>query len=111
MFKCHICGSKGSRTEYVNEIFNISEKLRLVENVPATVCDRCEEALFSSETAENIRVMLNGEDKPVRSVFFRCVFCNHSGGYEAIGAYSFSIDTRYQARDGIALPSGLESLT
>ena len=68
MFKCHVCGSQSSHTEYVSEIFNIGGKLHLVENVPATICDRCEEALFSSETAENIRVMLNGEDKPVRSV-------------------------------------------
>ena len=68
MFKCHVCGSEDSRTEYTNEIFNIEGKLYLVEDIPAKVCSRCGEEVFSTETTERIRLMLHGENKPVRSI-------------------------------------------
>jgi HTH-type transcriptional regulator / antitoxin MqsA len=68
MFKCHVCGSEDSRTEYVNEVFNIDGNFYLVEGIPATVCARCGEEVFSRETTDQIRVMLHGENKPVRSV-------------------------------------------
>jgi hypothetical protein len=50
MFKCHVCGSSESHPEYVNEIFEIGNKFYLVENIPAIVCSRCGEEIFSSET-------------------------------------------------------------
>jgi HTH-type transcriptional regulator / antitoxin MqsA len=75
MFKCQVCGSNNSHTEYVSEVFNINGKFNLVERIPATVCDgeafqgkRCEEELFSRETTKQIRVMLHGQPQPVRSV-------------------------------------------
>jgi HTH-type transcriptional regulator / antitoxin MqsA len=68
MFKCHVCGSEESHTEYIGEIFNINGAFHLVEHVPATVCDRCGEEVFSRETTEKIRVMLHNENKPIRSV-------------------------------------------
>jgi HTH-type transcriptional regulator / antitoxin MqsA len=68
MFKCQVCGSNNSHTEYVSEVFNINGKFHLVESIPATVCDRCGEELFSRETTEQIRVMLHGQPQPVRSV-------------------------------------------
>jgi HTH-type transcriptional regulator / antitoxin MqsA len=68
MFKCQVCGSNNSHTEYVSEVFNINGKFHLVERIPATVCDRCGEELFSRETTERIRVMLHGQPQPVRSV-------------------------------------------
>jgi HTH-type transcriptional regulator / antitoxin MqsA len=68
MFKCDVCGSEESHTEYVSEIFNINGAFHLVEHVPATVCDRCGEEVFSRETTERIRVMLHEENKPIRSV-------------------------------------------
>jgi HTH-type transcriptional regulator / antitoxin MqsA len=68
MFKCHVCSSEESHTEYISEIFNINGAFHLVENVPASVCDRCGEEVFSRETTERIRVMLNEENKPIRSV-------------------------------------------
>ena len=39
----------------------------LVEDIPASVCLRCGEATFSRQTTEQVRRMLNGEAKPVRS--------------------------------------------
>ncbi len=68
MFKCHVCGSQEYHIEYVSEVFNIQGKFQLVENIPAKVCSRCGEEVFSRETTEGIRVMLHGEDKPVRSI-------------------------------------------
>lgn len=68
MLMCHVCGSNNSRTEHVSEVFDIDGKFHLVENIPATVCSRCGEEAFSRETTERIRVMLHGENKPVRSI-------------------------------------------
>lgn len=68
MFKCQVCGSEQSHTEYVSEVFDIDGKFHLVESIPATVCDRCGEETFSRETTEQVRVMLHGQQQPVRSV-------------------------------------------
>lgn len=68
MFKCHVCGSEGSHGTYVSEVFNINGKFHLVEDIPAMVCDRCQEEVFSRETTERIRLMLHGKEKPIRSI-------------------------------------------
>ena len=68
MFKCHVCGSEESHQELVNEIFQINGSFYLVEQIPATVCDRCGEEIFSRETTERIRVMLHSEAKPIKSI-------------------------------------------
>jgi HTH-type transcriptional regulator / antitoxin MqsA len=68
MFKCHVCGSEDSRPEHINEIFNIDGTFHLVEKIPTTVCCRCQEEIFSSETMEQIREMLHGKAQPVRSI-------------------------------------------
>jgi YgiT-type zinc finger domain-containing protein len=65
---CHICGSNHFSEELVNETFEIKGKLILVERIPAKVCSRCGEIMFSSETAENIRLMLNSHQKPNKSI-------------------------------------------
>ncbi len=68
MFKCHVCGSEDARTEYVNEIFNIDGSFYLVERIPATVCCRCGEEIFTRQTMEQIRLMLHSKTQPVRSI-------------------------------------------
>lgn len=68
MFKCHVCGSTSSHLDHVSEVFNINGKFHLVEGIPATVCDRCGEELFSRETTERIRLMLHSQQQPARSV-------------------------------------------
>ena len=68
MFKCHVCNSNNSQTEYTNEVFKIGGKFYLVEHIPVTVCSNCGEEVFSRETTERIRVMLHGKKKPVRSI-------------------------------------------
>lgn len=68
MFKCHVCHSEESQSELVNEIFNVNGKFYLVEDIPATVCSRCGEEVFSRETTERIRAMLQGNAEPTKSI-------------------------------------------
>ncbi len=68
MFKCHVCGSTASRQEFVDEVFRIEGHLVLVENIPATVCARCGETIFSRETAETVRRLVRERRKPIKSV-------------------------------------------
>ncbi|MEW5938906.1 MAG: YgiT-type zinc finger protein [Chloroflexota bacterium] len=68
MFKCHVCGSTESRTELVSEIFQIDGKPVLVESIPAQVCARCGEEIFSKETTEKVRLIVRGRRKPIKSV-------------------------------------------
>ena len=68
MFRCHVCGSGESHSEVVSEVFNIQGKFYLVENIPATVCSRCGEEVFSRETTDRIRVMLHRQEQPIKSI-------------------------------------------
>ncbi len=68
MSRCYVCGSSDFTENLVNETFEIDGKLILVENIPAKVCDRCGEIIFSGETGENIRLMLNSDRQPTRSI-------------------------------------------
>ncbi|MBV6400592.1 MAG: hypothetical protein CNIPEHKO_00885 [Anaerolineales bacterium] len=68
MFKCHVCGSTDYREELVNEVFQIDGKPVLVEKIPAQVCTRCGEEIFSRETTEKVRLLVHGKAKPIKSV-------------------------------------------
>jgi HTH-type transcriptional regulator / antitoxin MqsA len=68
MFECHVCKSNEASEELVNEVFQIDGKTVLVENIPAKVCGRCGELVFSQETTEKIRQMLHGDSKPIKSI-------------------------------------------
>jgi YgiT-type zinc finger domain-containing protein len=68
MFKCHTCGSTEGRQELVKEVFQLEGEFVLVENIPATVCVRCGEAIFSRETAERVRLLVRSRRKPLKSV-------------------------------------------
>ena len=68
MFNCHVCGSTESRVELVSEIFQIDGQPVLVENIPAQVCARCGEEIFSRETTEKVRLIVHGKMKPIKSV-------------------------------------------
>ncbi len=67
MFKCHVCGGTTAKSEWVSEVFEIDGRRVLVERIPAQVCERCGEAVFSAETAERIRRLVHGEGEPVRT--------------------------------------------
>lgn len=68
MFKCHVCGSTESHEGLVSEIFQLDGKPVLVENIPAQVCLRCGEEIFSRETTEKVRQIVHGKKKPIKSV-------------------------------------------
>lgn len=68
MFRCDVCGSTEAKKEYINEIFRIDNKPVLVEHIPAMVCVRCGEEIFSRETTERIRRMVHGKAQPVKSI-------------------------------------------
>lgn len=68
MFNCYNCGSEKFTSQLVNETFDIEGKLILVENIPAQVCSRCGEITFSGETAEKVRLIVQGKTKPIKSI-------------------------------------------
>lgn len=68
MFRCHVCGSTEARRELVNKVFQIDGRPVLVENIPATVCQRCGEKSFDRITTERVRRLVHGEAKPVKTV-------------------------------------------
>ena len=68
MFKCHVCGHDTAKSERVSEVFNLNGRRVLVERIPALVCGHCGEATFSRETTEQIRQMLHGTQRPVKTV-------------------------------------------
>jgi len=64
MFKCHVCGSTNAHQELVSEVFQIDGKPVLVEKIPAQVCERCGEEIFSKETVEKVRLLaLAGQNR------------------------------------------------
>lgn len=68
MFRCHVCGSTTAREDFVNEVFQIDHRHLLVEHIPATICERCGEKIFSRETTEKIRRLIHGKTQSVKSV-------------------------------------------
>jgi HTH-type transcriptional regulator / antitoxin MqsA len=68
MFECHVCGNKIDRTELVSEVFDIEGRRVLVERIPARVCARCGEAVFSPEIVEKIRMLVHSETHPIKTV-------------------------------------------
>jgi HTH-type transcriptional regulator / antitoxin MqsA len=67
MFKCHVCGGATARDELVSEVFTIGGRRVLVERIPAQVCARCGEPVFSHETTEQIRRLVH-DTHPTRTV-------------------------------------------
>lgn len=68
MFKCHVCGSTQYSEEHVSHIFQTDGKPVQVENIPAQVCRRCGEEIFSKETTEKVRLLVHSKAKPAKSV-------------------------------------------
>ena len=68
MFKCPVCGCADSRKERVKDVFQVNGRYVLVNDVPAIVCQRCGEESVSSETAERVRLLVNGDCQPKRTV-------------------------------------------
>jgi HTH-type transcriptional regulator/antitoxin MqsA len=68
MFECNVCGSERTRKQHTSQVFEINGRCVLVENIPALVCERCDDASFDIEVGERIRTMIHGASKPNRSI-------------------------------------------
>jgi HTH-type transcriptional regulator / antitoxin MqsA len=68
MFQCHNCASSQSHENTVQEIFWIEGRPILVKNIPAQLCVRCGEPVFSRETTEKICQLVHGYAQPTKSV-------------------------------------------
>ncbi len=68
MFRCHVCGSTNAEHAHVNEIFHVDNKPVLVEGIPAAICRRCGERIFSRETMERVRKMVHESTEPSRRI-------------------------------------------
>ena len=68
MSQCNICGSEEATRRFVSQIFDVKGKPILVENIPALVCNRCDNATFDIEVGERTRRMIHRESKPVRPI-------------------------------------------
>ncbi len=68
MFQCPVCGRPTAKSEFVSEVFTVEGRRVLVEQIPAQVCERCGEATFSREITEQIRQLVQGAARPVKTV-------------------------------------------
>ncbi len=71
MFSCAVCGCKQSRSDLIDEVFQVDGAYVLVEHIPAEVCTRCGEQSVSIETAEAVRSSITSGATPYRSVQMR----------------------------------------
>jgi YgiT-type zinc finger domain-containing protein len=63
---CDVCGCDSFRAESVSETFRVDDRVFVVENIPAQVCERCGEAVFAADVAEQFRRLVHGPHQPVR---------------------------------------------
>ena len=57
-----------AKSDFVSEVFTIDGRRVLVEHIPAQVCERCGEAIFSRETTERVRRLVRQESQPSKTV-------------------------------------------
>ena len=67
MFNCNVCGSTAAKSDFVSEVFTVEGRRVLVERIPARVCERCGEAVFSRETTEQIRRLVH-DTRPAKTI-------------------------------------------
>jgi HTH-type transcriptional regulator/antitoxin MqsA len=65
---CNVCGNESFHPAAVSETFKENSGLVVVENIPASVCDRCGETNFSAEVAEAVRRLVNGPHQATRVI-------------------------------------------
>ncbi len=73
MSQCPVCHAEESREERVDEVFHVGGEYVLVGSIPAVVCVRCGEQSFSRETAERVRLMVDGDAPTARIIPMRAL--------------------------------------
>jgi YgiT-type zinc finger domain-containing protein len=71
MFECAVCGFKQSRSDVVDEVFEIHGDYVLVERIPLEICVKCGERSVSLETAETVRRAVSSGVVPSRLIEMR----------------------------------------
>ena len=66
--KCEVCGSGERRDQRIRYIPPLDDKLLVVENLPAVVCDRCGETTLSPEVTEHLQQTAWGSRTPARVI-------------------------------------------
>ncbi|MBI4518086.1 MAG: YgiT-type zinc finger protein [Deltaproteobacteria bacterium] len=67
-FRCHVCGGETASDDFVNEVLDVDGRRVLVEHIPARVCTRCREPVFSRETTERVRQLVHGASRPTKTI-------------------------------------------
>ena len=65
---CDVCGCEEFQSEHVSETFRVADRVFVVENIPADVCNRCGEPRFSASVAEQVRELVSGPHQPTRVI-------------------------------------------
>ncbi|MBM2815808.1 MAG: hypothetical protein HW421_2570 [Ignavibacteria bacterium] len=65
---CDNCGNAEFIDETINKVFNIKNKLILVENISVLLCTHCQEPILTMDTTERIRLLLNSDIKPIKHI-------------------------------------------
>jgi HTH-type transcriptional regulator/antitoxin MqsA len=67
VMKCVFCGGKVVKKE-VTFTYEEDDKYLIVEHVPAEVCTRCGEKMYTPEVTDELLRFARKESKPVRKV-------------------------------------------
>ncbi len=66
--KCEVCGRGERRDKRIRYSLPLGDKLLVVENVPAIVCDRCGEITLSPAVTERLRQTVWESRRPARVI-------------------------------------------
>ena len=65
---CDNCGQTVFRPDEVTKTFTVDERLIVVEDIPAAVCDGCGATHFSADVAERLRRLVHEPHQAVRVI-------------------------------------------
>ena len=66
--KCEVCGRGERREQRIRYSLPLGDKLLVVENVPAIVCDRCGEVTLSPAVTERLQKTAWESRRPTRVI-------------------------------------------
>jgi len=65
---CTACGATGFRPGEASRTFCVNDRIYMIERIPARLCVRCAEPVFSAEVAERVRKMIHGPHRTKRVI-------------------------------------------
>jgi YgiT-type zinc finger domain-containing protein len=64
--KCEVCGVGTRRSQQIRYSLLLGDRLVVVENVPAEVCDHCGETTLSPDTVDSLQQTVWQSRQPVK---------------------------------------------